>query len=144
MGDDSQIPAAWRGLAKIQHGELKNVFYVPSLAANLLCVCQINHIGSPKRVTFNLDSVEIPEKDIGKLITKGTANHSTKAYEFSYFFLFHLLQIYWLMLTTLVRFGMRDLGISISNISNNSTMIKWLKVFLHPNFRWSMCWLIGR
>ena len=38
MGDDSQILAEGRGLVKIQHGEFKNVLYVPSLAANLLSV----------------------------------------------------------------------------------------------------------
>ena len=34
MGDESQIPTAGRGLVKIQHGEFKNVLYVPSLGAN--------------------------------------------------------------------------------------------------------------
>ena len=85
MGHDSQIPATRRGLVKIQHGEFKNVLYVPSLASNLFSIYQI---------TFNSDSVEIIEKTIGNIIAKGIANHSTKAYEFSYFFLFHLLQIY--------------------------------------------------
>ena len=35
MGDDSQIPTSGRGSIKIQHGEFKNVLYVPSLVANL-------------------------------------------------------------------------------------------------------------
>ena len=38
MGDESQIPAERRGSVKIQHGELKNVLYVPSVAANFLYV----------------------------------------------------------------------------------------------------------
>ena len=38
LGDDSQIPAAGRGSIKIQHGDFKNVLYVPSLATNLLSV----------------------------------------------------------------------------------------------------------
>ena len=59
MGDDSQIPAVGRGSPKIQHGEFKNVLYVPSLATNFLSVYHMTHIGSPKRVTFNSDSVEI-------------------------------------------------------------------------------------
>ena len=36
MGDDSKIPVVGRGSIKIQHGEFKNVLYVPSLATNLL------------------------------------------------------------------------------------------------------------
>ena len=57
MGDDSQIPAVGRGSIKIQHGEFKNVFYMPSLAENLLFVYQMTHTSSPKRVTFDYDSV---------------------------------------------------------------------------------------
>ena len=38
MGAYSQIPAVGRGSVKIQHGEFKNVLYVPSLVANLLYV----------------------------------------------------------------------------------------------------------
>ena len=79
MGDDSQIPAAGRGSIKIHPGEFKNVLYVPSLAANLLSVYQMTHTGSPKRVTFNFDSVEITEKDTGNIIEKGFSNHASKA-----------------------------------------------------------------
>ena len=86
MGDDSQILATGRGSVKIHHGEFKNVLYVPSLAANLLSVYQMTHTGSPKRVTFDTESVEIPEKYARILIAKGIANHATKAYEFSHFF----------------------------------------------------------
>ena len=87
MGDDSQIPAEGRGSIKARHGEFKNVLYVPSLATNMLSVYQMNHTGSPKRVTFDLESVEITEKSTVKLVAKGIANQSTKAYEFSHFFL---------------------------------------------------------
>ena len=59
MGDDSQILVAGRGSIKIQHGEFKNVLYVPSLADNLLYVYNMTHTRSPKRVTFQYDSVEI-------------------------------------------------------------------------------------
>ena len=46
----------------------------------------MTHIGSPKRVMFDSDSLEVTEKDTGNLIVKFIANHSTKAYEFSHLF----------------------------------------------------------
>ena len=85
MGDDSQIPAKGRGSVRAKHGEFKNVLYVPSLVANLLYVYQMTHTVSPKKLTFDSDSVEITEKSTGKLVVKGVANHSTKYYEFSHF-----------------------------------------------------------
>ena len=85
MGYDSRIPATGRGSIKIQHGEFKNVLYVPSLATNMLYVYQMAHAGSPKRVTFDSDSVEIIEKTSGNMIAKGFANHASTAYEFSHF-----------------------------------------------------------
>ena len=45
----------------------------------------MTYAGSHKRVTLDLDSVEITEKATGNLVAKGIANHSTKAYEFSHF-----------------------------------------------------------
>ena len=86
MGYDSQNPTEGRGSVKIQHGELKNVRYVPSLATNLLSVYHMIPTCSPKRVTFDSDSIEITEKATGQIIVKGIANHSTKSYEFSHFF----------------------------------------------------------
>ena len=86
MGDDSQIPAAGRGSVKIHHGEFKNVLYVPSLTTNLFYVYQKTHIGSPKRVTFDFDSVEITETTTGNIIVKCIANDAIKDYEFSHYF----------------------------------------------------------
>ena len=63
----------------------KYVLYVPSLAANLLSVYQMTHTGSPKRVVFGPDSMEITNISTGKIIAKGVANHASKAYEFSHF-----------------------------------------------------------
>ena len=88
MGDDSQIPSTRRGSVKFQHGEFKNVLYVPSLAVNLLSVYQMTHTCSLKGVTFDSDSVEITEKSIGNLIVKWFANHASKEYDFS-----HLLRV---------------------------------------------------
>ena len=45
----------------------------------------MNHTGSPKRVKFNLESVEITKKATGLLVVKGIENNFTKAYEFSHF-----------------------------------------------------------
>ena len=60
-------------------------YMFPPFASNLLSIYQMTHTGSPKRVTFDSDSIEIIEKSTGKLVVKGIANHSTKAYEFSHF-----------------------------------------------------------
>ena len=67
MGDDNQILVAMRGSIKIQHDEFKNVLYVPSLATNLLYVYQMNHTGSPKRVTFDFDTIEITKASNGNI-----------------------------------------------------------------------------
>ena len=61
MVDDSHIPSMQRGSIKIQHGEFKNVMYVPSFAAKLLSVYHMTHTISPKEVVFGPDSVEIIE-----------------------------------------------------------------------------------
>ena len=85
MGDESHIPVARRGSIKIQHGEFKNVLYVPSLIVNMLSVYHMNRTGSPKRVTFDFDSVGITKKSAGNIIAKGFANHASNPYEFSHF-----------------------------------------------------------
>ena len=59
MEDGSQIQATGKCSINIQHGEFKIFLYVPSLVANLLSVYQMTHTGSPKRVSFESDSVEI-------------------------------------------------------------------------------------
>ena len=61
MGDNSQIPAVGIGSIKIQHGEFRNVLYVPSLATNLLYVYQMTHTGSPKQDLFGPKSVDISD-----------------------------------------------------------------------------------
>ena len=45
----------------------------------------MTHTGSPRRVTFGLDLVEITDISTGNIIAKGAANHASKAYEFSHF-----------------------------------------------------------
>ena len=85
MGEDSQIPAEGRGSVRVKHGELKNVLYVPSLAANLLSVYQMTHTSSPKQVIFGPDSVEIIDISTGNIIVKGATNPFSKEYKFSHF-----------------------------------------------------------
>ena len=41
MGDDSTIISEGQGIVDLEHGYFSNVLYVPSLASNLLSVCQI-------------------------------------------------------------------------------------------------------
>ena len=79
MGDDTQIQDEGNGSIKLEHGVFKNVFYVPSLAAILLFVYQMTHTGSPKRLVFGLDSMDISNISTGDLIAKCVANHASKA-----------------------------------------------------------------
>ena len=48
----------------------------------------MTHIGSPKQVIFDLDSMEITNISTGNIIEKGAANYASKAYEFSHFMSF--------------------------------------------------------
>ena len=59
MRDDSQISSKGKGIVQLEHGSLKNVLYVPSLASNLLSVYQITNTSFPKRVTFSPNDVDI-------------------------------------------------------------------------------------
>ena len=85
MGNNSKVQTKGKGSIKLEHGRFKVVLVVPSLASNLLSIYQMTHIGSPKRVIFGPDSVEITYISTGSIIAKGTTNHASKAYEFSHF-----------------------------------------------------------
>ena len=61
LGDNSLTDSMGKGRIDLDHGNLNNVLYVPFLASNLLLVYQMTHTGSPKRVIFSLDDVEITE-----------------------------------------------------------------------------------
>ena len=86
MGDDSQLPDVGKDTTQFEHNVLNNALYVPSLAADLLSVYQMTHTGSPKRVLFEPDTIDISYISSRKMIAKGVANHASKAYEFSHFF----------------------------------------------------------
>ena len=116
MGDDSHIPIVEKGSIKIKHGEFQNVLYVPSMKTNLLYVYQMTHTCSPKRVTFDPDTVDISKVSIGNLIVKGVANHAFKAYGFSHF----LPNSYPSALLT----------------HDNNTRNLWHEIFGHLNFKY--------
>ena len=85
LGDDSLTDSLDKGRIDLDHGKFSNVLYVPSLASNLLSVYQMTHTGSPKKVIFSLDDVDITEISNGKVIAKGVVDHTSKVYMFSYF-----------------------------------------------------------
>ena len=66
LGDDSLTESLGKGRIDLDHGQFSNVFYVPGLASNLLLVYQMTHTGSPKKVIFSPDDVEITEISNGK------------------------------------------------------------------------------
>ena len=74
-----------KGRIDLNHGKFNNVMYVPGLASNLLLVYQMTHIGSPKKVIFSPDDVEITKISNGKVIEKGVVDHTSKVYMFSHF-----------------------------------------------------------
>ena len=74
-----------KGRIDLDHHSFNDVLYVPGLAANLFLVYQITHTGSPKKVIFFPNEVEILEISNGKVIEKGVVDHSLKVYKFSHF-----------------------------------------------------------
>ena len=48
----------------------------------------MNHSGSPNKVIFSPDDVEIIEISNGKVIEKGVVDHTSKVYRFSHFLLY--------------------------------------------------------
>ena len=70
LGDDSLIDSLDKGRIDLDHGKFINVLYVPGLASKLLLVYQMTHTGSPKKVIFSPDEVEITEISSGKVIAK--------------------------------------------------------------------------
>jgi len=85
LGDDSLTDSLGKGRIDLDHGSFNNVLYVPGLSSNILLVYQMTHTGSPKKVIFSLDDVEITENLNGKVIAKGVVDHTSKVYKFSHF-----------------------------------------------------------
>ena len=59
LGDNSLTDSMGKGRIDLNHGNFNNVLYVPGLASNLLLVYQMTHNGSPKKVIFYPNEVEI-------------------------------------------------------------------------------------
>ena len=76
LGDDSLTEILGKGRIDLDDGQFSNVLYVPGIASNLLSVYQMTHTGSPKKVIFSPDEVEITEISSGRFIAKGVANHT--------------------------------------------------------------------
>ena len=85
LGYDSLTDSLEKGRIDLDHGKFSNVLYVPGLASSLLLVYHMTHIGSPNKVIFSPDDVEITEILNGKVITKGVVDHTSKVYMFSHF-----------------------------------------------------------
>lgn len=85
MGNKTAPIVFWKGSVHIQDGILNDVLYVPSLSANHLSISQITHSGSGKTIEFATDSVFIQNTARRGLISRGTVDHTTRLYTFSYF-----------------------------------------------------------
>ena len=82
MGDDSKLHTRGIGRIDLDHGFFSDVLYVLDLAANLLSVYQMTHIGEPKRVIFTHDMVAIYEISTSQLIVVGYDDHHEWMYNF--------------------------------------------------------------
>ena len=85
MGDNLEIQAKGVGMIDIEDGYFSNVLFVPDLAANLLSVYQMKHIGESKRVIFTPYKVDIAEISTKKVVALGFVDHQARMYKFSHF-----------------------------------------------------------
>ena len=61
LGYDSKTESKGKGRIDLDHGSSNNILHVPGLANNILSVYHMTHTGSPKKVVFNPNDVEISE-----------------------------------------------------------------------------------
>ena len=109
LGDKSLSDSMGKGRIDLNHGNFNNVLYVPGVSSNILLVCQMNLNGSPNKVIFSPNEVEITDILNGKFIAKGVVDHTSKVYKFSHFL------PYSNPLTTSI-FGMKYLAILTTSI----------------------------
>ena len=81
MGDDLELQSKGIGRIDLEHGYFSDVLYVPDLAANLLLVYQMTHIGEPKRLIFTPNYVEISEISTGQVVAVGYVDHHERMYK---------------------------------------------------------------
>ena len=86
LEDDSLTNSLGKGRIDLDHGKFNNVLYVPGLSSNLLSVYQMTHTGSPNKVIFSPDDVEITNILNGKVISKGVVDHTLKYTSFPIFY----------------------------------------------------------
>ena len=88
LRDNLETKIKGKGSTDFDHSSFNNVLYFPDLAANILSVYQMTHTGSPKKVVFSPNKVEISDISNGRVIAKGLLDHSSKVYRFSHFMSF--------------------------------------------------------
>ena len=76
----------------------------------------MTHTGSPKKVIFSPDDVEITEISNGKVIAKGVVDHTLKVYMFHIFYPTQTPLLFLLLLMKQIRFGMKYLAILTTSI----------------------------
>ena len=76
----------------------------------------MNHTGSPNKVIFSPDDVEIIEILNGKVIAKGAIDHTSKVTSFPIFYPTQTPLLFLLMLMNQASFGMKYLAILTTSI----------------------------
>ena len=116
LGDNSLTDSMGKGRIDLDHGKLNNVLYIPGLSFNLLSVYHMTHTGSPKKVIFSPDDVEIIEISNGKVIAKGVVDHTSNVYKFPIFYPTQTPLLFLLILMNQAIFGMKYLAILTTSI----------------------------
>ena len=70
LGYESLTDSLGKGRIDLDHSKFSNVLYVLGLASNLLSVYHMTHTGSPNKVIFSPDDVDITEILNGKSLQK--------------------------------------------------------------------------
>ena len=85
LGDNPLTDSMGKGRISLDHGNFNNVLYVLGLSSNIFPLYQMTHNGSPNKVIFSPNEVEITNISNGKVIEKGVVDHTSKVYKFSHF-----------------------------------------------------------
>ena len=90
LGYNSHTEIKGKGRIDINHGSFNNVFYVLGLVANIFSIYYMTHNGSPKKVVFTLNDVEISDILNRRVIAKGFVDNSSNVYKFTHFMSFSI------------------------------------------------------